>query len=69
LVGQGYQFTEGTTVNKNGEVFYQDIPASKTYKVDTDKNLITLKWMQKEQVALISVLTEKDILLRGTNKF
>lgn len=42
LVGQGYQFTEGTTVNKNGEVFYQDIPTSKTYKVDTDKKLITL---------------------------
>ena len=42
LVGQGYQFTEGTTVNKNGEVFYQDIPTSKTYKVDTDKKLTTL---------------------------
>jgi gluconolactonase len=42
LVGQGYQFTEGTTVNKNGEVFYQDIPTSKTYKVDRDKKLITL---------------------------
>src|SRR5690349_6593111 len=42
LVGQGYQFTEGTTVNKNGEVFYQDIPTSKTYKVDTDKKLVTL---------------------------
>src|SRR5215813_2589811 len=42
LVGQGYQFTEGTTVNKNGEVFYQDIPTSKTYKVDRDKKLTTL---------------------------
>jgi sugar lactone lactonase YvrE len=42
LVGQGYQFTEGTTANKKGEVFYQDIPTSKTYKVDTDKKLITL---------------------------
>jgi len=42
LVGQGYQFTEGTTANKNGEVFYQDIPTSKTYKVDKDKKLITL---------------------------
>ncbi len=42
LVGQGYQFTEGTTTNKNGEVFYQDIPTSKTYKVDRDKKLITL---------------------------
>jgi len=42
LVGQGYQFTEGTTANKNGEVFYQDIPTSKTYKVDKDKKLTTL---------------------------
>ena len=42
LVGQGYQFTEGTTANKNGEVFYQDIPTSKTYKVDLDKKLTTL---------------------------
>ena len=42
LVGQGYQFTEGTTTNKNGEVFYQDIPTSKTYKVDRDKKLTTL---------------------------
>ena len=42
LVGQGYQFTEGTTTNKNGEVFYQDIPTSKTYKVDKDKKLTTL---------------------------
>ena len=42
LVGQGYQFTEGTTANKTGEVFYQDIPTSKTYKVDRDKKLMTL---------------------------
>jgi gluconolactonase len=34
LVGQGYGFTEGTAVNAKGEVFYQDIPNSKTYKID-----------------------------------
>ncbi len=34
LVGEGYQFTEGTATNEKGEVFYQDIPTSKTYKVD-----------------------------------
>lgn len=33
LVGEGYGFTEGTATNASGEVFYQDIPASKTYKV------------------------------------
>ena len=33
LVGEGYGFTEGTATNEKGEAFYQDIPASKTYKV------------------------------------
>lgn len=42
LVGQGYQFTEGPGVNAKGEVFYQDIPNSKTYKVSLDKKLIAL---------------------------
>lgn len=42
LVGQGYQFTEGTTANAAGEVFFQDIPASKTYKVSTDGKLTAL---------------------------
>jgi gluconolactonase len=36
LVGQGYGFTEGTAANAAGDVFYQDIPASKTYRVGTD---------------------------------
>ena len=42
LVGQGYSFTEGLTVNAAGEVFYQDIPNAKTYKVSTDGKLTTL---------------------------
>ncbi len=42
LVGEGYQFTEGTAVNSKGEVYYQDIPASKTYKVGLDGKLVTL---------------------------
>ena len=33
LVGQNYGFSEGTAVNAAGEVFFQDIPNSKTYKV------------------------------------
>ncbi len=36
LVGEGYKFTEGTTVNAKGEVFFNDIPASKTYKIALD---------------------------------
>lgn len=42
LVAEGYQFTEGTAANKNGEVFYQDIPTSKTYKVDVNGKLTAL---------------------------
>ncbi len=42
LVGQGYQFTEGTASNSLGEVFYQDIPNSKTYKVSTEGKLSVL---------------------------
>lgn len=42
LVGEGYTFTEGTASNPTGEVFYQDIPNSKTYKVGLDGKLQTL---------------------------
>ena len=42
LVGQGYKFTEGVGVNAAGEVFYQDIPNSKTYKVGLDGKVTTL---------------------------
>ncbi|MCP9757097.1 gluconolactonase [Lacihabitans sp. CCS-44] len=34
LVGENYGFTEGTAVNAKGEVFFQDIPNSKTYKIN-----------------------------------
>lgn len=33
LVGQGYAFTEGTAANAAGEVYFQDIPNSKTYRI------------------------------------
>ena len=34
LVGENYGFTEGIAVNAKGEVFFQDIPNSKTYKIN-----------------------------------
>jgi gluconolactonase len=43
LVGQGYGFTEGVAANAAGEVFYQDIPNAKTYKVGLDGKLTVLK--------------------------
>lgn len=36
LVAEGYQFTEGPAVNAQGEVFFNNVPASKTYKVGLD---------------------------------
>jgi sugar lactone lactonase YvrE/enterochelin esterase-like enzyme len=36
LVAEGYKFTEGPAVNAKGEVFYNDVPESKTYKVGLD---------------------------------
>jgi gluconolactonase len=36
LVADGYKFTEGPAVNAKGEVFFNDIPNSKTYKIGLD---------------------------------
>jgi gluconolactonase len=36
LVGEDYGFTEGIAVNSKGEVFFQDIPNAKTYKIGID---------------------------------
>lgn len=36
LVAEGYKFTEGPTENAQGEVFYNDVPNNKTYKVGLD---------------------------------
>lgn len=42
LVAKGYQFTEGIIANTAGEVYYQDIPTSKTYKITVDGKLTIL---------------------------
>ncbi len=36
LVADGYKFTEGPAVNAKGEVFYNEVPNSKTFKVGLD---------------------------------
>jgi sugar lactone lactonase YvrE/enterochelin esterase-like enzyme len=33
LVAEGYKFTEGPAANAKGEVFFNDVPNSKTYKI------------------------------------
>jgi sugar lactone lactonase YvrE/enterochelin esterase-like enzyme len=42
LVGEGYTFTEGIAANPAGEVYFQDFPNSKTYKIGLDAQLRTL---------------------------
>jgi gluconolactonase len=36
LVGEGYKFTEGTAVNARGEVYFNDVGDSKTYRIGSD---------------------------------
>jgi enterochelin esterase-like enzyme len=36
LVASGYKFTEGPIANTKGEVFFNDIPGSKTYRIGLD---------------------------------
>jgi gluconolactonase len=38
-IADGYKFTEGAAVNAKGEVFFNDVPNSKTYKVGLDGNV------------------------------
>jgi gluconolactonase len=43
LVGKGYKFTEGPATSAKGEVFFNDVGASKTYKVVDGKPVEWLK--------------------------
>ena len=36
LVGEGYRFTEGPAVNSQGEVFFNEVPSGKTYKINAE---------------------------------
>jgi gluconolactonase len=36
LVGEGYRLSEGPAVNAKGQVFFTDIPASKSYQIGAD---------------------------------
>ncbi len=42
LAGEGYTFTEGIVANAAGEVFFQDIPNSKTYKISLNGKISML---------------------------
>ncbi len=46
LVGQGYKFTEGPATNKDGEVFFNDVGAAKTYKIVNGK---PVEWLAESK--------------------
>ncbi len=48
LVGEGYTFTEGVAANAKGEIFFQDIPNAKTYKVAADGKPVSLPLNSKK---------------------
>jgi gluconolactonase len=48
LVSEGHTFTEGTTANAAGEVFFVDIPNSKSHKIGLDGKLTTLNVPEKK---------------------
>ena len=68
LVGQGYSFTEGTAVNATGEVFFQDIPNSKTYKVGLDGKLVTLPLDSKKSSGTCFGPDGKRYVVAGTKQ-
>ncbi len=47
LVSEGHKFTEGVIANAAGEVFFQDIPNGKTYKVGLDGKVQLLPFASK----------------------
>ncbi len=49
LVGQGYRFTEGPAANARGEVFFNDIPNNRAYKIGLDGKVSP--WAEKTDQA------------------
>ena len=68
LVGEGYKFTEGIAANAAGEVYYQDIPNSKTYKVSLDGKVSVLPINAKKASGTSFAPDGKRIVAAGATK-
>lgn len=68
VVGEGYGFTEGTAANASGEVFFQDIPASKTYRVGLDGKLSALHLDAKKASGTSFGVDGKRYVIAGGTK-
>jgi sugar lactone lactonase YvrE len=67
-MGENYQFTEGTASSASGEVYYQDIPASKTFRVGLDGRLVTLNIDAKKASATCFAPDGKRYTVAGGTK-
>jgi gluconolactonase len=68
LVAKGYQFTEGIIANAKGEVYYQDIPTSKTYKITVDGKITTLPLNAHKSSGTVFGTNEKRYVVAGETK-
>ncbi len=68
LVGEGYGFTEGTIANEKGEVFFQDIPKSITYKVGLEGKVTALKTDSKNASGTAIGVDGKRYTVSGRKK-
>jgi len=68
LVGQGYRFTEGTAANATGDVFFQDIPNGKTYRVGADGKPIPLAIDSKKASGTCFTADGKRYTCTGSNE-
>ena len=68
LVGQGNAFAEGTAANAAGEVFYQDIPKSKIYKIDLNGKLTVLPINAKKASGTAFGADGKRYVVAGATK-
>jgi gluconolactonase len=68
LVGQGYDFTEGTASNAAGEVFFQDIKRSVTYKVALDGKLSVIKSDDKKESGTCFGIDGKRYVVTGNKQ-
>jgi len=68
LVGEGYGFTEGIAANAKGEVFFQDIPNAKTYKIGLDGKLIAMPLNAKKASGTCFGADGKRYVVAGATK-
>jgi gluconolactonase len=68
LAGEGYTFTEGIVANATGEVFFQDIPNSKTYKISLSGKIRVLPLDAKKSSGTCFAPGGKRYVVAGATK-